>query len=153
MVKPGSIVEPKTYLGAGISKAFYPDGSYAWLMSSNDYVREALQNIKKDLTRNDLQFNKKVSDPNYSAMTPFCSIDYKLELDTTALCNDELTNNSQNLIFLFLYGLLILAELVLLSKSHLYQNFVYIHTLTIYIKHCISSNILKHTLITIFYFI
>ena len=42
------------YLGAGISKAFYPDGSYAWLMSSNNYVREALRNIKKDLKQNDL---------------------------------------------------------------------------------------------------
>ena len=49
MVKPGSVDEPKTYLGAGISKAFYRDGSYALLMTSNNYVREALRNIKKDL--------------------------------------------------------------------------------------------------------
>ena len=60
------------YLGAGISKAFYPDGSYAWLMSSNNYVREALRNIKKNLKQNDLQFNKKLSDPNYLERTPFC---------------------------------------------------------------------------------
>ena len=77
-MKPGSIGEPKTYLGAGISNTFYPDGTYPWLMSSNDYVREALWNIKKDLTRNDLQFNKKLYDPNYS--------------ETTVLCDEELTN-------------------------------------------------------------
>ena len=53
-VKSGIIGEPKMYLGAGISKAFYPNGSYTWLMSSNNYVREALRNIKKDLKQNDL---------------------------------------------------------------------------------------------------
>ena len=98
-VKTGSIGEPKPYLGAGISKALYPDGSYAWLMSSNNYVREALQKIKKDLTRNNLQFNKKVSDLNYLARTPFCPIDYRRsELNSTAICNNELTNYFQNLI-------------------------------------------------------
>ena len=66
----------ETYLGAGISKAFYPDGSYAWLIRLNDYVREALRNITKDLTWNDLRFNKKLYDPNYLARTPFCPIDY-----------------------------------------------------------------------------
>ena len=44
--KPGGIGEPKVYLGAGTSKALYPDGSYAWLMSSNNYVREALRNLR-----------------------------------------------------------------------------------------------------------
>ena len=61
-------------------------------MSSNNCVREALQNIKKELTRNNLRFNKKLSDPNYLTSTPFCPIDYKSELDTTVLCNDKLTN-------------------------------------------------------------
>ena len=97
-MKPGSIGEPKAYLGAGISKAFYPGGSYARLMSSDDYVREALQNIKKDLTQNDLQFKKKLSDPNYFARILFCLIDYKSKLDTTVLYNDKLTNYFQNLI-------------------------------------------------------
>ena len=85
-------------MGVGIRKGFYPDGSYTWLMSSNNYVREALQNIKKDLIQNDLRLNKKLSDPNYLARTPLCQIDYKSELDTTVLCNDELINYFQNLI-------------------------------------------------------
>ena len=97
-VNPGSIGKPKTYLGAAISKALYPDGSYAWLMSSNNYVREALQNIKKELTHNNLRFNKNLSDPNFLARTPFCPIDYKSELDTTVVRDDELTNYFQNLI-------------------------------------------------------
>ena len=87
-VKPGSIGEPKTYLGAGISKASYSDGSYAWLMSSSSYVREALRNVKKELTRGNLRFKKKLSDVNYLAKTPFCPIDYRSELDTTATCDD-----------------------------------------------------------------
>ena len=85
-------------MGAGISKALYPYGSYVWLMSSNNYVREALRNIKKDLSRNDLQFNKKQSDVNYSARNPFCPINYKLALDTIILCDDKLTNYFENVI-------------------------------------------------------
>ena len=88
-VKPGSISEPKTYLGLGICKLFYPDASYAWLMSLNDYIIEALRNIKKDSTRNDLLFNTKLSDPKYLARTSFCPIDYKSELETIVLCNNE----------------------------------------------------------------
>ena len=95
-IKPGSIGEPKVYLGGGISKALYPDGSYAWLMSSSNYVREALRNIKKDLKQNNLRFNKKLSDPNYSARIPFCPIDYRYELGTT--CDDGLINYFHNLI-------------------------------------------------------
>ena len=97
-VKARGTGEPKMYLGAGISKALYADGSYAWLMSSSNFVREVLRNIKKDLKQNDLQFNKKLSYPNYSARTSFCPIDYRLELDTTMLCDDGLTNYFQNLI-------------------------------------------------------
>ena len=46
-VKPGSISEPKTYLGAGISKALYPDGSYAWLKSSSNHVRDVTKHQKR----------------------------------------------------------------------------------------------------------
>ena len=35
---------------------------------------------------------------NYLAKTPFCPIDYKSELDTTATCDKRLTNYFQNLI-------------------------------------------------------
>ena len=35
---------------------------------------------------------------NYLAKNPFCPIDYKSELDTTATCDERLTNYFQNLI-------------------------------------------------------
>ena len=41
-IKPESIGEPKTYLGADVSKVYYPDGSYAWCLSSKTYVKEAV---------------------------------------------------------------------------------------------------------------
>ena len=47
--KSGSIGKPKTFSGAGISKVLYSDRSYAWLMSSSNYVTEVLRNIKKEL--------------------------------------------------------------------------------------------------------
>ena len=67
-------------------------------MSSSAYVREASRNIKKEFARNNLRFNKKLSDPNYYARTPFCLIDYKSELDTIVTYNEDSTNNFQNLI-------------------------------------------------------
>ena len=38
-VKPYSIGEPKVYLGTDSGKVLYGDGSYAWTMSSNLYVK------------------------------------------------------------------------------------------------------------------
>ena len=52
-VKPSSIEEPKVYLGADISEVYYSDGSYAWAMGSQSYVKEAICNVKKHL----LQYN------------------------------------------------------------------------------------------------
>ena len=42
-IKPESIGEPKRYLGADVSKVYYPDGSYAWCLSSKTYVKEAVK--------------------------------------------------------------------------------------------------------------
>ena len=46
-VKPSSIGEPTTYLGANINKVYYPDGSYAWTMGSQSYLEQAIKNLKK----------------------------------------------------------------------------------------------------------
>ena len=118
-------------------------------MSLNNYAREALRNIKKDLIQNDLQFNKKLSNPNYLARTPFCPMDYKSELDTTALCDDKLTNYFQNLIGVLRWivelGRIDIAfEVSSLSKFLSYPSTGHI------IKHYISTNIWKHTLTMIF---
>ena len=78
-VKPTSIREPKVYLGADILKAYYSDGSYAWTMGSQSYVKEAIRNVKKQLLLYNLRFNKNLSDVKYSLTTPFSSVDYKSE--------------------------------------------------------------------------
>ena len=91
-VKPSSIGEPKVYLGTDISKAYYSDGSYAWTMGSQSYVKEAVRNVKKQLLLHHLKFNKKLSDIKYSPKTPFLSVDYKSELDTSSMCDHNQTN-------------------------------------------------------------
>ena len=97
-VKPSSIGEPKVYLGADISKAYYSDGSYAWTMGSQRYVKEAICNVKKKLLLYNFRFNKKLYDVKYSPRTPFSSDDYKSELDTSLMCDQNQTNYFQNLI-------------------------------------------------------
>ena len=42
-VKPSSIGDPKVYLGADFGKVLYGDGSYAWTMSYDSYVNEAIK--------------------------------------------------------------------------------------------------------------
>ena len=98
-VKPSSIGEPKVYLGADIWKAYYSDGSYAWTMGLQSYVKEAFCNVKKQLFLYNLIFNNKLLDVKYSpTKTTFSSIDYKSELDTSLMCNQNQTNYFQNLI-------------------------------------------------------
>ena len=48
-VKPSSIGDPKVYLGDNVVKLLYGDGSYAWTMSSDLYVKEVINNVKKRL--------------------------------------------------------------------------------------------------------
>jgi hypothetical protein len=97
-VKPSSIGEPKVYLGADISKAYYPDGSYAWIMSSDSYVKEAVKNVKKRMKEEGGEYNKKLSDVNYSPKNPYSAVDYRPELDTSSECNDAQVSFYQNLI-------------------------------------------------------
>ena len=70
-VKPSSIEEPKSYLGADVDKIYYRDGSYAWTMGSETYVKQAVKNIKKKLEESGLGFNKRLSDPLVSCPQPF----------------------------------------------------------------------------------
>ena len=74
-VKPTSIREPKVYLGADILKAYYSDGPYAWTTGSQNYVKEAICNVKKQLLFYNLRFSKKSSDVKYSPKAPFSSVD------------------------------------------------------------------------------
>ena len=56
-LKPESIIEPNSYLGADLSKIHYDDGSYAWLMGSTNYVDKVIKNIKKTLEKYGYEYN------------------------------------------------------------------------------------------------
>ena len=97
-VKKSSIEEPKIYLGANIGKVSYPDGSIAWTMSSDSYVKEAVRNVKARMKEDNFRFNKKLSDINYSPDNPFSAAGYRPELDLSAECTVDQITYYQNLI-------------------------------------------------------
>ena len=67
-------------------------------MGSRSYVKEAIYNIKKQLSQDNLRSNKKLSGPNYLPKIPFSSLDYKSELDISLECNGSQINYFHNLI-------------------------------------------------------
>lgn len=97
-LKPESIMEPTTYLGADLCKVHYEDGSHAWLMGSASYVEKVVKNVKKILNKHGFEYNRKLSDINYSPKQPFTTASYRPELDTSTMCNDEQLTLYQNLI-------------------------------------------------------
>lgn len=97
-VKPSSIEEPKSYLGADIKKVYYDDGSYGWTMGSETYVTHAIKNLKKRMESDGYEFNKKLSDFNISAPQPFSAVNCRPELDTSDKFNVAHVTFFQNLI-------------------------------------------------------
>lgn len=97
-VKQASIEEPKIYLGANIGKVDYPDGSKAWTMSSDSYVKEAIRNVKQRMQQDGYRYNKKLSDISYSPDCPFSVQSYRTELDLSAEYSPDQTTYYQNLI-------------------------------------------------------
>ena len=95
-VREDTIKEPDYYLGADIRKVHFSDGSFAYTMSSESYVKNAVKNIKARLNDDGLKFNNKLSSLEFSARQPFSSIDYRPELDTSAECDERQTNFFQN---------------------------------------------------------
>ena len=67
-------------------------------MGSQTYVREVIWNITKQLSQDNIRFNRKLSDPNYLSKVPFSSVDYILDLDISLECNHSHINYFQNLI-------------------------------------------------------
>jgi hypothetical protein len=97
-VKPSSIGEPKSYLGADIGKVYYEDGSYGWTMGSETYTTQAIKNLKKRMEKEGYEYNKKLSDVDYSPKQPFSSLNYRPEMDVSDYCSDSQTQFFQNLI-------------------------------------------------------
>ena len=86
-VEPSSTGELKVYIGDNVGKNLYGDGSYAWTMNSDLHVKEGINNGKKRLKEDGLEYNKKLSNVNYLLKSPFSSVDYSPELDISMGCN------------------------------------------------------------------
>ncbi|GFH50714.1 hypothetical protein CTEN210_07190 [Chaetoceros tenuissimus] len=97
-VKKESIGPPDRYLGADIRKVEDDGSKPFWTMSSNSYLDKAIKNLKAKLKESGLEYNKKLSDPNYSPKQPFTTASYKPELDTSEECTDDQVTLFQNLI-------------------------------------------------------
>jgi hypothetical protein len=94
-----SIGPPKVYLGANIQQLkSNTTNKECWGASAEQYVREAVKNVKERVKRDGFHFNKKLSDPNYSPQSPFSNLKYRPELDTTEECNTSQLSFFQNLI-------------------------------------------------------
>ena len=83
VIKSSSIMEPKTYLGADITKYQLPDdpAKTRWAISSDTYVKEALKNVKKYLADRGKQLKAK---PSGALPT-----NYRPELDDSPYCDQE----------------------------------------------------------------
>ena len=97
-VKPPSIEEPKSYLGADVDKVYYQDGSYGWTMGAETYTTQAIKNRKKRMQKEGFEYNKKLSDVNYSPQQPFSTLNYRPEVDVSDECSSSQTQFFQNLI-------------------------------------------------------
>ena len=93
-LKEGSVKEPDTYLGAGISKWNVPDAvdpaRTRWAMSPDTYIKRAIAEVERELAQVDQMLIKRASTP--------LSNDYRLELDFTPFLDAELTTYYQGLI-------------------------------------------------------
>ena len=99
-VKPSSIEEPTSYLGADITKLVdqVSGRTRTWTMGSANYCSKAIKNLKSKLKEDGFEFNKKLSDTKYSPRQPFSSNSYRPELDTSLECSESQITLFQNLI-------------------------------------------------------
>jgi hypothetical protein len=97
-IKPGSAGPPSVYLGANIQKLESRSQGECWGMSCEQYVRDAIKHVKDKLKKDGWEFNRKLSDTNYSPQQPFSTLNYRPELDSTMICNDDEASYYQNLI-------------------------------------------------------
>ena len=78
-LKDGTVQEPETYLGADVRRYELADGQKAWAISSDTYVRRAVEEVERELARVGKQLKKKVVSPLASGYRP--ELDASPELD------------------------------------------------------------------------
>ena len=67
-------------------------------MGSETYTTQAIKNLKKRMEKEGYEYNKKLSDIDYSPKQPFSSLSYRPEIDVSDHCSDSQTQFFQNLI-------------------------------------------------------
>jgi hypothetical protein len=84
MLKPGSMEEPKSYLGANISKCTVVDGNtqvpmkQVWTMFTQEYIKCAIEEVEHELKLENQFLPKKVETPLSSGYRP--ELDFSQEL-------------------------------------------------------------------------
>ena len=90
---------PKMYLGTDIRNWEVQDengvGKQCWAIGSNTYIKEAIRIAEAHMRSHNLSYS---SSKRLGRSTPFNDSTYRPELDTTALCNENLITIYQNLI-------------------------------------------------------
>jgi hypothetical protein len=95
-LKPGSIEEPKNYLGANISRCTILDGNgefpmkQVWTMSAQEYIKRAIEEVERELNESGQFIPKKIEMPLSSG--------YRPELDFMPELSAQQTNYYQGLI-------------------------------------------------------
>ena len=84
LVAEKSIGPPSVQLGANIKKLHSNTINLECLRASSEqYVHNAVKNVKSRLKSNGFIFNKKLSDSNYSPDSSFSKKQYRPKIDTT----------------------------------------------------------------------
>ena len=83
-LKDGSVKEPDTYLGADVSHYELSDGTRAWSLSSDTYVKRAVQEVERELEQSGECLKSKV-------VSPFAS-GYRPEFDSSPELNERLSS-------------------------------------------------------------
>ena len=91
-LKPGSVGPPDRYLGGNVGKFQLEDGTMAWFMSANDYVKAACANVVTMLEKYGMKLatERQTERPYHEK--------YRPEVDLTDEVNKQLTNRYQQLI-------------------------------------------------------
>lgn len=98
-IKADTPSEPMVHLVAIIQKLPSNDPEKeSWGASAEQYIKEAVANVKQQLKNDGFGFNKKLSDLNYSLQQTLSSKTYIPELDMSFKCDDVQGSYYQNLI-------------------------------------------------------
>ena len=93
------VSSPTMYLGTDIRPWEYQrdDGTTGscWALGSNSYIKEALKVIDSLCSKHNIKHS---STRRNGRLTPFSDINYRPELESSALCSDELANVYQNIV-------------------------------------------------------